>query len=291
MKYILDLVIAAIIIGCAATGSRKGAVRMLISIAGYVAAVAAAIFVSNVASEYVYENVVKPYVVSALETKAESLEEEYLSSGKINDILVENGVYLTDEQLSSIIDESGQYAEFADNDNIREILNGLFTDYCKALTETFSGVVPEEIIEEAERYLKENNMETGRMLTLITQEKESMIRIVEREIIKPVMIKTVKAVLFAVTFAVVMIIVSIVSYAARVVRKIPVVNSADSFLGTIIGLLQGLMYTAVVNFGVSLFIKFTSDANEYLNTAVVSETYIFEFLYNATFYFLALILN
>lgn len=291
MKYILDLAIAVLIIGCAAAGSRKGAVRMLISLAGYAAAVAAAVFVSNVSSEYVYENIVKSYVVSALETKAESLEEEYLSSGKISDILEENGVTLTDEQLSSIIDNSVKYAEFADNDNIREILNGVFTDYCKALTETFSGIVPEEIIEEAKRYLKENDMETERMLTLITQEKESMIKIVEREIIKPVMIKTVKAVLFAVTFAVVMIIVSIVSYAARVVRKIPVVNSADSFLGTIIGLLQGLMYTAIVIFGVSMFIKFTSDSNEYLNTAIVSETYIFEFLYNATFYFLALILN
>lgn len=264
---------------------------MLISLAGYAAAVAAAVFVSNVTSEYVYENFVKPSVISALEAKAESLEEEYLSSVKINDILEENGVFLTDEQLSAIIDNSGQYAELIDNDNIRESLKGVFTDYCKALTSAFSGVVPEEIIEEAERYFEENNLETERMLNLITQEKDSMIRIVESEVIRPVMMKTVKAVLFAITFAVVMIIVSIVSYVARVIRKIPVVNSADSFLGTIIGLLQGLLYTIIVNFGVSMFIKLTSDINEYLNTTVISETYIFEILYNATFYLVALILN
>lgn len=291
MKYILDLLIIALIIGCAVAGSRKGAVRMLITLVGYILAVMAAVFVSNVASEYVYENLVKPSVISVLESKAATLEEEYLSSDKINQILEENGVELTDEQLSAWKDNSELYRDMLDNEKIRESLNDLFKDYCESLTSAFDGMVPEEIIKEAERYLEENNMETERMLTLITQEKESMIKIIESEIIRPVMMKTVKLVLFAITFAVVMIIVSVVSYIAKVIRKIPVVNSADSFLGTMLGLIQGLLYTAVVNFGVNVFIKFTSDANVFLNTTIISETYVFGFLYNATFYIVALILN
>ncbi len=291
MNYVLDLVIIVLIIGCAAAGSRKGAVRMLITLAGYIAAVAAAIFVSNVAAEYVYENLIKSSVISALEEKSESLGDEYLSSGKFNKILEERGISLTDEQLASIEEDKEQYIELLNDEKIREGLNDVFTDYCKALTDTFSGIVPDEIIEEAERYLEENNMEADRMVNLITQEKESVIKIIENEIVRPVMMKTVKFVLFAVTFAVVMILVSIISYAAKIIRRIPVVNSADSFLGTMLGILQGLLYTAVANAGVSLFIKLTSDANEYLNTAVISETYVFGLLYNATFYIVALILK
>ncbi len=291
MKYVLDLVIIALIVCCAVAGSRKGAVRMLISLAGYIAAVAAAVFVSNVASEYVYDNLIKPYVISALEAKAESLEEEYLSSDKLNEILEQNGVILADGQLSSITDNSEQYSELTNNDEIRNLLKEIFTDYCKALTSAFSGVVPEEIVEEAERYIEENNVEAQRLLTLVTGERESMIAIIEGEIIRPLMLKTVKFVLFAVTFAVVMIIVSVISYAAKIIRKIPVVNSADSFFGTVAGLLQGLLYTIIVNFGVSLFVKLTSDASEYLNTTIISETYIFGLLYNATFKAVALILN
>lgn len=291
MKYILDLLIIALIIGCAVAGSRKGAVRMLITLVGYILAVMAAVFVSNVASEYVYDNLVKPSVISVLESKAASLEEEYLSSDKINQLFEENGVELTDEQLSALKDNSELYRDMLDNEKIRESLNDLFKDYCESLTSAFDGIVPEEIIEEAERYIEENDMETERMLTLITQEKESMIKIIENEIIRPVMMKTVKLVLFAITFAVVMIIVSVVSYIAKVIRKIPVVNSADSFLGTMLGLIQGLLYTAVVNFGVNVFIKFTSDANEFLNTTIISETYVFGLLYNVTFYIVALILN
>lgn len=291
MKYILDLVIIALIIGCAVAGSRKGAVRMLISLLGYAVAVAAAVFVSNVASEYVYENVVKPSVMSALEAKAESLEEEYLSSGKINQLFEENGIFLTEEQLSSVTDKGEFYNEILDNEKLGKKLNNLFVDYCKSLTTAFDGIVPDEIIEEAERYIEENNIETERMLTLVTQDKESIIKIVESEILRPVLMKTVKFVLFAVSFAIVMIIVSIVSYIAKIIRKIPVVNSADSFLGVIIGLVQGLLYIAAVNCGVNMFIKFTSDANEYLNTTIISETYVFELLYNATFYIFAVILN
>lgn len=290
MKYILDLLIIALIIGCAVAGSRKGAVRMLITLVGYVLAVMAAVFVSNVASEYVYDNLVKPTVISVLELKAASLE-EYLSSDKINQIFEENGVDLTDEQLSAFKDNGELYRDMLDNEKIRESLNDLFKDYCESITSAFDGIVPEEIIEEAERYIEENDVETERMLTLITQEKESLIKIIENEIIRPVMMKTVKLVLFAITFAVVMIIVSVVSYIAKVIRKIPVVNSADSFLGIMIGLIQGLLYTAVINLGVNVFIKFTSDANEFLNTTTISKTYVFGLLYNATFYIVALILN
>jgi len=291
LNYVLDLMIIIVIIGCAAAGSRKGAVKMLLTLVGYVAAVAAATFVSNVASGYVYDSLVKPYVISALEAKSESLGDEYLSQGKVNEILEEYGLEITEEQLSSIKENEEQYSALTDDEKIREILEGIFKDYCEALTETFSGIVPEEIIEEAERYIEKNNIGTERMLNLVTQEKDAVIKVIENEIVRPVMIKTVKYVLFAVTFAVVMIVVSIVAYAAKLIRKIPVVNSADSFLGTIFGIVQGLLYTVLVNIGVSFFIKLTADANEYLNTAVISETYVFELLYNATFYTAALILK
>ena len=286
MNYVLDLVIVVLIIGCAAAGSRKGALKMLITLVGYFAAVALASFVSNVASEYVYENILKQYVLSVLETKAEDLEYEYFSTGKINEILMENGVYLDEYQLSSIMNNSEQYDELLNNDKIRESINDLFTDYCEALTSTFSGIVPEQIIDEAKRYIKQNNMENYRFLTLVTQEKDSIIKIIESEIIKPVMIRTIKLILFAITFALVMITVSVIIYAVKVIRKIPVLNSADGFLGTLLGLIQGVMYILVANLCISMFIKFTADTNKYINTVIISETYIFGLLYDATFYLL-----
>ncbi len=291
MKYILDLAIAVAVIGFIYAGSRKGAVRMLISLAGYIAAFAAAVFVSSAASGYVYENAVKPVVLSALETKSEELSEEYLSPQKLGMLLSENGINLTEEQLDSIIENGENYAEILTDEQFRDTLNHMFTDYCRAITETFSGVVPDEIIEEANRYLEETDMENDHKLELLTVKKQSVIEIVEREIVRPVMMKTVKAILFALTFAAVCLVVSLISRAAKIIREIPVVRSADSFFGSILGFLQSLLFIIILNVGVSVFIKLTSDANKYINADVISETYVFKWLYSGTFFIMSLILK
>ncbi len=291
MKYILDLVIIVFIIGCIFAGSRKGAVMMLITLAGYVVAALTATFVSNSASEYVYDHVIKSAVVSVLETEAENLSKEYLSPQKLGEIFAENGVNLTDEQLKTIFADSEKYKDIISDDELTEGLNSIFTEYCTALTEKLSGILPEEIITEAERYLNETNMENERLINLMTVDSKSFVEIIEREIIRPAMIKTVKFVLFAVTFAVIILIVGIICRMAKVIREIPVVRSADSFLGVLLGTLQGLLYSGVFVLAVNVFIKITVDKNEYLSTAIISETYIFRFLYNAVFYLIALFLN
>ncbi|MBP1560322.1 MAG: CvpA family protein [Oscillospiraceae bacterium] len=291
MKYLLDLIIAAAVIGCVYTGSRKGAVRMLISLAGYIAAIAAAVFVSNVATEYVYDTLVKPVVVSALESKADELGETYLSADRLEEKLAENGITLTKEQIKTVIDGGEAYSEVLTDAEFRDTLNHMFTDYCRALTEAFSGVLPDEILTETDRYINETDMKAERKMQLMLEERQSVTEIIEREIVRPVMLKTVKTVLFVLTIGAVGIIFSIISRAARVIREIPVVKNADSFFGGVLGFLQGVLLIILMNIGVSVFIKLTSDANQYLSTAVISETMVFKRLYSATFLLISLILK
>lgn len=287
----LDLIIAAAVIGCVYTGSRKGAVRMLISLAGYIAAIAAAVFVSNVATEYVYDTLVKPVVISALESKADELGETYLSADRLEEKLAENGITLTKEQIKTVIDGGEAYSEVLTDAEFRDTLNHMFTDYCRALTEAFSGVLPDEILTEADRYINETDMKAERKMQLMLEERQSVTEIIEREIVRPVMLKTVKTVLFVLTIGAVGIIFSIISRAARVIREIPVVKNADSFFGGVLGFLQGVLFIILMNIGVSVFIKLTSDANQYLSTAVISETMVFKRLYSATFLLISLILK
>lgn len=105
------------------------------------------------------------------------------------------------------------------------------------------------------------------------------------------MMKTVRTALFIVTFAAVLLIVSIIARAAGLIRKIPGVRSADSFAGGILGLLQGLLFTAVLSVTANVFISLTSNANEYLNMETISGTFVFKRLYSGTFFLLSLILK
>lgn len=291
MKYILDAIVIGAVIICVLVGKYRGAVRTLILIAGYAAAFAAAVFVSRIASDYVYEKAVRPAVISAVETKSEELAEEYLSPEKLGVILEQQGISLTDEQLEDVLEKGENYAQLLTDSEFRSALRKLFTEYCRALTETFSGVVPEEILEEAEKYISETEAENPDPAEITKEKKESLAEIIEGEIIRPVMMKTVRTALFIVTFAAVLLIVSIIARAAGLIRKIPGVRSADSFAGGILGLLQGLLFTAVLSVAANVFISLTSNANEYLNMETISGTFVFKRLYSGTFFLLSLILK
>ncbi|MCX4257066.1 MAG: CvpA family protein [Oscillospiraceae bacterium] len=291
MKYILDAIVIGAVIICVFSGRQRGAVRTLILIAGYAAAFAAAVFVSRTASDYVYEKAVRPAVISAVETKSEELAEEYLSPEKLGGILKQQGISLTDEQLAGILDKGENYAQLLTDNEFRGALKKLFTEYCRAITEAFSGVVPEEILEEAEKYIAETEAENLNPAEIPEEEKESLAEIIEGEIIRPVMIKTVCTALFVVTFAAVLLVVSIIARTAGLIRNIPGVRSADSFAGGILGLLQGLLFTAVLSVAANVFINITSNANEYLNTETIAGTFVFKRLYSGTFFLLSLILK
>ncbi len=291
MKYILDAIVIGAVIICVLVGKYRGAVRTLILIAGYAAAFAAAVFVSRTASDYVYEKAVRPAVISAVETKSEELAEEYLSPEKLGGILEQQGISLTDEQLADVLEKGENYAQLLTDSEFRGALRKLFTEYCRALTETFSGVVPEEILEEAEKYISETEAENPDPAEITKEKKESLAEIIESEIIRPVMIKTVRTALFIAAFAAVLLIVSIIARAAGLIRKIPGVRSADSFAGGLLGLLQGLLLTAVLSVAANVFINLTSNANEYLNMETISGTFVFKRLYSGTFFLLSLILK
>ena len=119
----------------------------------------------------------------------------------------------------------------------------------------------------------------------------SVTEMIEAEIVRPVMMKTVSAVLFALTFAAVCLIASVISRTAGLIRKIPAVRSADSLAGGLLGLLQGVLLTFALCVLVSVFVKLTSGENPSLNADTIAQTYVFKHFYNGIFYILSFLLK
>ncbi|MCH5193447.1 MAG: CvpA family protein [Oscillospiraceae bacterium] len=291
LNYVLDIVLAAVIIICICVGSHKGAIRTLISVAGYIAAFAAAVFVSNVADEYIYDSFVRPAVMSAMETKADELAEEYSSAEGLGRLLSENGIEVDDEQLEAILNNGEEYIGVLTNEEFRGKLNNVFIGYCRLLTETFAGIIPEEIASEAERYIENADEKNSVREKIITAERLSVTEIIEKEIVRPVMLKTVNTVLFAVTFAAVSLLVSIISKAAAAVRKIPALRSADGYAGGLLGFFQGIFIGFALCAASNVFIKLTADGYPQFNTEIISQTYIFKGFYGGTMLLLSILLK
>ncbi len=291
MHYILDIAAAAVLIICIISGSKKGAARMIISAVGCAAAVFSAVFVSGAADEYIYNDYVRPAVISALEEKADSLAKDYFSADSLGGFFSENGIGINEDDLSAISADIEKYSGVLTNEEFSDKLDSVFIKYCQALTEAFSGIVPDEVITGAGSYINELETENARKLEMLTFDKRSAAELIEREFIRPAALRIVRTALFFVTFAAVSAVFALISYAVRAIRGVSAIRSADNALGIILGSFQGIVTIAALCTALYVFIKLTSDSNSYLNSDTISGTIAFKWMYSGTLFLLSLILK
>lgn len=273
-EHILDIITVLLIAVITFSGYKKGILRMVISLAGFFVSAALAGFVSNVTYEYVYFHIVQPSVMDYIQTEADKLSEEY-SQEKI---LEKFGVSLPETDNKNDKKETD-----LTNDEISGKLNNIFKEYCGRITESLSGVVPEEILESADEYLEKNKLDKEKALESTEDIKNSAVTLIESEIVRPVMLKTVKNVIFFITFTIVCIIFSMLLRAVRIIRRIELIKTPDSFLGGVLGFIYSVLTIMAISLLCSIFIKLTANENSVLNTDVIEKTYIFKYAYSLSF--------
>lgn len=277
-EHLLDIITVLLIIIITFWGYKKGILQMVISLAGFFAAAALAGFVSNVTYEYVYFKVVQPSVMEYIQTEADKLSEEY-SQEKL---LEKFGIVLPDDE------ETDEQTDLT-NDEISGKLNSIFKEYCGRITESLKGVIPDEILESADRYLEENRLDRETALGNTEDIKSSAVTLIESEIVRPVMLTTVKNVIFFITFTVVCIIISVLLRAVKIIRKIEAIKKPDSFFGGVLGFIYSVLTIMAISLLCSIFIKLTANENSVLNTGVIEKTYIFKHAYSMSFFLLTVL--
>ena len=277
-EHLLDIISILLIIIITFSGYKKGILRMIISLVGFFAAAAISGFVSNVTYEYVYFHIVQPSVMEYIESEADKLSEEY-SQEKLLEKL---GLSAVNEA------ESNDTDLYLTDDEFSGKLNSIFKEYCGRITESLSGVIPDEILESADEYLEKNSFDKQEVLN---DSKDSAVTIIEAEIIRPVMLKTVKNVIFFITFIIVCIIFSILSRLAGIIRRIELIKTPDSFLGGILGFIYSILTIMALSLLCSIFIKLTANENTVLNTGVIEETFFFKYAYSWSFMLIAALLK
>lgn len=287
LNHILDIMVVLIILIGIIYGKYKGIIRMIISLVVLFFAAAIASFVSSSTYEYVYINFVRPSVISAIEEKAAATITEYDPEERVKELLYDKGI--SDEILDEI--DISEYEEKLSAPEISDALNHVFTEYCTKVTESLSGVLPEEIIDSANEYLATNSTAVEERLKIFNENKTSASELIEEYIIRPILIKTVKNVIFAVTFTVVFIMCSIISRIVGLIRKLSVVREVDSLLGSILGFIYSIAGLMVFCFICSIIIDLTGNSNSIINKDIIEQTYFFKYVYTGAFTAISVLLN
>ncbi len=284
LAHILDIIPILIVIAAVLIGRRRGFIRMLLSLVGFLAAAALATFVSNASYEYVYDNAVKPSVMKVVEEKADELAKEYNSEEVIAELF-------GGDSLSDFLNNSEYADSLLTESDFRDKINSMFTEYCTRLTESLSGVLPDEIAESAQAYLSEISIIEDKSFAKLQNGEASAAGLIEENVIRPVMLITVKNVIFALTFAAACIVISILIRLVGIMRRAEVIRVPDSFLGGILGFIYAVLIIMALSLLCSFFIKLTGDENAVVNSEVISGTYFFKYIYSGAFWLLSLILK
>ena len=107
----------------------------------------------------------------------------------------------------------------------------------------------------------------------------STVDYIERTMIRPVALRMIHIVLWATVFALLRILMSVITAIVVALKKeIPVINTADKLLGMVLGIVGSAAIAMVCAFIVSRVIGVT-DSISYMDTSTINSTYIFKYVY------------
>lgn len=102
-------------------------------------------------------------------------------------------------------------------------------------------------------------------------------------IIKPNCMLLIRTIAFGVIFILVNLILRIVTAAAKLINKVPVIGKVNSLLGFVLGLAEGIVVVFIVCLGVRLAVSMSSANSILFNQTVIDSTFLFKRFYDFDF--------
>jgi len=154
-------------------------------------------------------------------------------------------------------------------------------------TESMHGQITKMMEEVVPGYSKATEGGTdlvAKMLAAVIKTKSDDLKtIINDELVRPTLIVPVRAMLFAVLFAVIEVIFSLIVKSLGLVSGIPVIGTINTLLGCALGLFEAAFTLFVISIGIGLLISITGDNIIFLNTMTINRSKIFTHIYNMKF--------
>ena len=290
MYCILDIGTAIIIILSVLNGRKKGAIRMLISAFGVIAAFALAFIISSTYDQTVYDKFVKPRVIESIENNIQEASEETINENTLADIFKAAGTMLTPDNAKELQQILKDEPDLLTNDEFRDKLNSELIEYKDAVMTSLADILPESMLGEAEKIYDKiisgsENIPEIFARAEITPAAEA----IEQRTIRPIAVEVVRTVLFFIVYILAMIVFTVISWAAKAVHELPIIHGADKAVGGILGIIRAAAYLTVICLVVRLIIQFSEDGSEYINSGEISKTVLFKWIYSGIFFIISLI--
>lgn len=102
-------------------------------------------------------------------------------------------------------------------------------------------------------------------------------------VVKPSLLLPIRALIFIILFAIIMLLLGIIVNALKVINKIPVIGSVNVFFGVIVGVCESLIVCFLICIGLQIIISLSGNELIFINTPTINNTIVFKYIYNFEF--------
>lgn len=114
----------------------------------------------------------------------------------------------------------------------------------------------------------------------VNLESSKIASVVESGVIRPVVEPLLQTVIFIATLIILMFVVTLLAKGSKTFNHVPVIGGINSFLGAVMGIINGGVLLCAAAAIISLIIS-AKGSSEYLSADIISNTYLFKWIYGA----------
>lgn len=310
--YIYDIVAAVILIAFIGRGFKRGVLRTVLSLVCLVIAFSAAAALSSypitskIYDDYFAETIsekidtavkdVRDETVNKLKDEAEKSADTFIDDnlGGSDELkqLVRDYLSTDDEvmreQFSKVFSLAGiDVNDLLTNETFRDKINSIASQYSGLVTDRINDRLPVGV-KVSESSVKDFLTDSSAHEAIVydvfgikskDSQTEGTAKYIEKTLVRPAAIRMISAVIWAVVFTAVNIILRIIVNIVLIVRKIEPVKACDSILGGVLGAAVGAAVVAAAVILTVIIIRFTGGM-AYFNEDIFSQTLFFGRLYD-----------
>ncbi|MCH5199409.1 MAG: CvpA family protein [Oscillospiraceae bacterium] len=117
------------------------------------------------------------------------------------------------------------------------------------------------------------------VLSILDADTDDFARAITDDMVRPVLLVPMRALIFIVLFAIIAIILSIAAKLLKLVNKIPLIGNINKVLGAVAGAVEAVIVIFLVCIFIQVIVVLSGNTLIFLNTMTIDETFIFQKIY------------
>lgn len=290
LSWFFDIFAIALLLVFLYTGGKRGFVKSILLITGYIISLRIAFLVINSASPVIYDKYVKTKVVSIVEKQLGDVDVVTEIQRAINNSFADTGISVDKEKIKDIISSNsgniGKDIETYINANNKDV-NISSDEINQNIQDIYNNSIVEKFISSIPTYINNNDYQNAHSTTTInktlkalTGTKEDAASYIEKSFLRNNLIIVLRSIIFVIVFIISLFVVRLLTRALSIVNKIPLVGPVNTFLGMIFGLLQGLVVIYIIALIIHAVIALSSNQMLVFNSNTIGNTIFFKHIYD-----------